>query len=41
MHPLLKRQLKRLGLDDVSAPHSPEIWQQLLERVSRSYLESD
>ena len=41
MHPLLTRQLKRLGLDDTSAPPSPEIWQQLLERVSRSYLESD
>jgi PAS domain S-box-containing protein len=41
MHPLLTRQLKRLGLDNTSAPPAPEIWQQLLERVSRSYLESD
>ncbi len=41
MHPLLKRQLKRLGLDDASAPSSLETWQQLLERVSRSYVESD
>ena len=41
MHPLLNRQLKRLGLDDVSPPPSLEVWQQFLERVSRSYLESD
>ncbi|MBS0170502.1 MAG: PAS domain S-box protein [Nitrospira sp.] len=41
MHPLLTRQLKRLGLDDASPPASPETWQHLLERVSRSYLESD
>lgn len=41
MHPLLKRQLKRLGLDDATPPSSLEVWQQLLERMSRSYLESD
>lgn len=41
MHPLLKRQLKRLGLDDASGPPSLETWQQLLDRVSQSYLESD
>ena len=41
MHPLLKRQLTRLGLDDATAPSSLECWQQLLERVSQSYLESD
>ncbi|MGB3397757.1 MAG: PAS domain S-box protein [Nitrospira sp.] len=41
MHPLLKRQLKRLGLDDATAPSSPDVWQHLLERVSQSYLESD
>ncbi len=41
MHPLLKRQLKRLGLDDASVPPSLETWQQLIERVSQSYLESD
>nr|MBP6606493.1 PAS domain S-box protein [Nitrospira sp.] len=41
MHPLLKRQLKRLGLDNATAPSSPDVWQQLLERVSQSYLESD
>lgn len=41
MHPLLKRQLKRLGLDDATPPSSLEVWQQLLERMSRSSLESD
>ena len=41
MHPLLTRQLKRLGLEHGAAPTSLEAWQQLLERVSRSYLESD
>ncbi|MCW5798956.1 MAG: PAS domain S-box protein [Nitrospira sp.] len=41
MHPLLTRQLKRLGLEHASAPVSLEAWQQLLERVSRSYIESD
>ena len=41
MHPLLIRQLKRLGLDGATAPPSFDVWQQMLERVSRSYLESD
>ncbi|MDR4480063.1 MAG: PAS domain S-box protein [Nitrospira sp.] len=41
MHPLLKRQLKRIGLDDATAPPSLDTWRQLLERVSQSYLESD
>lgn len=41
MHPLLTRQLKRLGLEHAAAPASLEAWQQLLERVSRSYVESD
>lgn len=41
MHPLLTRQLKRLGLEQAAAPASLEAWQQLLERVSRSYVESD
>ena len=41
MHPLLIRQLKRLGLQTASAPTSLEAWQELLERVNRSYVESD
>ncbi len=41
MHPLLTRQLKRLGLEPSTVPPSPESWQQLLARVSQSYVESD
>ncbi|MDH5740349.1 MAG: ATP-binding protein [Nitrospira sp.] len=41
MHPLLARQLKRLDLDGESPPASSEVWGELLERVSRSYLEAD
>ena len=41
MHPLLARQLRRLGLEHSTAPASTAAWQQLLERVSRSYLECD
>ena len=41
MHPLLKRQLKRIGLDEATTPPSLDSWQQLLERVSQSYVESD
>ncbi len=41
MHPLLARQLKRLGLAVEHAPLSSEIWGELLERIDRSYLEAD
>ncbi len=41
MHPLLQRQLKRLGLDPAQHPTDPAGWQALLERVSQSYAESD
>ncbi len=41
MHPLLARQLKRLGLDGEHPAPSPEVWGELLERISRSYLEAD
>ena len=41
MHPLLKRQLKRLGLIDPALPPSPEIWQRFLERISNAYTEAD
>ncbi|HEX7604717.1 MAG TPA: histidine kinase dimerization/phospho-acceptor domain-containing protein, partial [Polyangiaceae bacterium] len=40
MHPSLKRQLKRLGLSGGEAP-PPEAWAALLERVSRTYEDSD
>ncbi len=41
MHPLLARQLKRIGLDAAAPPASAEAWQKLLARVGQSYLESD
>ena len=41
MHPLLQRQLKRLGIEDFSSPPNGEIWQRFLERISKSYIESD
>ncbi|MEP7150637.1 MAG: PAS domain S-box protein [Nitrospira sp.] len=41
MHPLLARQLKRIGLEAATLPPSPDTWQKLLERVSQSYTESD
>ncbi|MBX3349580.1 MAG: PAS domain S-box protein [Nitrospira sp.] len=40
MHPLLARQLKRLGLDE-GHPPSPVVWEELLKRIDRSYLEAD
>jgi PAS domain S-box-containing protein len=41
MHPLLARQLKRLGLDEQHVPPSLESWGALLERINRSYVEAD
>ncbi|NJN69624.1 MAG: PAS domain S-box protein [Nitrospira sp.] len=41
MHSLLARQLKRLSLDGEYPPPSPEVWGELLERISRSYQEAD
>ena len=41
MHPLLKRQLKRLVSTDATMPPSPEDWTKLLERISNTYTESD
>ena len=39
LHPLLARQLRRLGLDAAAAQGTP--WLDLLERVSRAYTEAD
>ena len=39
LHPLLARQMRRLGLEPQAAP-SP-LWGELLERVSRAYAEAD
>src|SRR5438552_16909205 len=41
MHPLLSRQLKKLGIADSSVSPAPESWQELLRRVSQSYTEAD
>jgi PAS domain S-box-containing protein len=41
MHPLLVRQLKRLGLDEQHPPALSETWGKLLARVDRSYVEAD
>ncbi|MCC2639875.1 MAG: putative Hybrid histidine kinase [Nitrospira sp.] len=41
MHPLLTRQLKRLGMENATVPPSIETWHKLLERVERSYIEAD
>ncbi|MDO9118608.1 MAG: PAS domain S-box protein [Nitrospira sp.] len=41
MHPLLRRQLKRLGLDPATCPTDPAGWQAMLDRVSQSYVEND
>ncbi len=40
LHPLLARQLTRLGIDMQAGP-APEQWARLLERVSRAYHEVD
>ncbi len=41
MHPLLQRQLRRLGLSDVTEIPSQETWSHLLDRVSHTYTEAD
>lgn len=40
LHRLVKRQLKKLDLDQATLP-TIEIWQQFLERVSQTYTESE
>ncbi len=37
VHPLLQRQLRRLGLDAEVAPQQAGAWTRLLERISRAY----
>jgi diguanylate cyclase (GGDEF)-like protein/PAS domain S-box-containing protein len=41
IHPLLLRQLRRLGLDAATAPADAAAWSRLLERVGRAYTEAD
>lgn len=40
MHPLLARQLKRLGLDEAHPPSSV-VWDELLRKIDQSYVEAD
>ncbi len=40
LHPTLRRQLKRLGLDENTPPDSSN-WQELLERLHKHYVGSD
>src|SRR6185369_10877037 len=40
LHPVLSRQLRKLGLAEDSAPDA-EAWRKLLERVSQTYAEAD
>ena len=40
-HPLLARQLKRLGLTQTSEAPSREAWLRLLERIDQTYTEAD
>ena len=39
LHPTLRRQLARLGVDPEAAPTDPELWRALLQRVSKAYEE--
>ncbi len=41
VHPLLLRQLERVGLDDPASPPDSAQWSRLVERISRSYVEAD
>jgi signal transduction histidine kinase/ActR/RegA family two-component response regulator len=41
LHPLLLRQLRKLGLSSEAAPATTELWMSLLERVSAAYAGSD
>lgn len=41
MHPILTRQLKRLGLVESRPPENPEAWSQLLAFVGHAYEQAD
>ncbi|MEZ4334357.1 MAG: ATP-binding protein [Myxococcota bacterium] len=41
MHPLLRRQLEQLALATDVPPATPDAWSRLLERIDRSYADSD
>ncbi|MDH4390567.1 MAG: EAL domain-containing protein [Aquabacterium sp.] len=41
LHPLLQRQLRRLGVDPAGPPPGADAWAQLLQRVGRAYTDAD
>ncbi|MFW5967034.1 MAG: ATP-binding protein [Persicimonas sp.] len=41
LHSVLRRQLERLGIDDLSEAPDDETWQSLVEQVSRTYESAD
>jgi signal transduction histidine kinase/DNA-binding response OmpR family regulator len=41
LHPMLARQLRKLGLTEDAVPTDAAAWAQLLERVSRGYTDAD
>ena len=41
LHPLLQRQLRRLGIDADGSGPSPAQWPQLVQRLSRAYADAD
>jgi signal transduction histidine kinase len=41
MNPVLRRQLRRLGIDVENPPADPEVWASFLERVEHAYENSD
>jgi hypothetical protein len=41
LHSLLERQLKRIGITEPSQPPQQEAWQELLDRVSQTYRQSE
>ena len=41
LHPLLRRQLRRLESGSETTPPDPAAWQELLRRVSRAYVSAE
>ncbi len=41
LHPLLERQLKRVGIADGSTLPDLQAWREFLERISRTYTQTD
>ena len=41
LHPVLQRQLRRLGIAGDGLPPDVDVWRELLQRVSRCYQDAD